>query len=264
MPEQTHSVTDSDPALASLQRHRDGPGWRWLKAEQAAESGTRRGWSGLDPWTKAAAAYLRQRDRRLAPKDDRELARVAAAVQIEAHIGQRETLQILTLGDVAPATIAELSGLAAEDVEWWEALFFDVRSQRRHPAWIRSHVTRPLEEAGRGPLAARLKVALAGGAEMAVQVIEADVRIPLEAAERIADAELKLHQKLVEAVDIPLVGSAEAVELLLAYEEYRLRRQQLEFEREQFRERCLAARRQHELAVKLLDGETLEANTDVG
>ena len=88
---------------------------------------------------------------------------------------------------------------------------------------------------------------------MAQLVIETDVRIPTEDAERIADAELKLHQKLVEATDIPLVGSADAIQLLTAIMEYRLAFEKLEFEREKFREHCRAEARRHELATQRLE-----------
>lgn len=121
------------------------------------------------------------------------------------------------IGGVDLQHVAEMSGVPPNEICTWEGLFFDVRACRNRPGWIRSKLIRPLEEAGQTTFAAGLKVALAGGASTAQLVIEADGRVPVEEAERILDAELKLHQKLVEATDIPLVGSANAVQLLTAH-----------------------------------------------
>ena len=67
------------------------------------------------------------------------------------------------------------------------------------------------------------------------------------------DAELRMHWKLVEAADIPLVGSADAVQLQVAHMEHCLAVMQLEFEREKFREHCEAETRRHELAMQRLE-----------
>lgn len=60
-------------------------------------------------------------------------------------------------------------------------------------------------------------------------------------------------EKLVEAADISLVGSADAVQLLTAHMDHCLTVKQLEFEREKFREYCEAEVRRHEFAMQRLE-----------
>ena len=243
-----------------MQRNKYGPRWRWETAQFAATSRSGKPLAYYDALTKLSAEFLRQRTAGRRRKVSPEFDAIEAAETIEEDFGLRETLQILTIGGVELQHIADMSGVPSDQIHTWEKLFFDVRECRNRPAWIRGKVIRPFEDAGKTTFASRLKVALAGGAAVAQNVIESDVRIPVEEAERIVDAELKLHQKLVEATDILIGGSADAVQLLTAHMEHTLAVKQLEFEREKFREQCEAEARRHEIAMqRLKDPERLLA-----
>jgi hypothetical protein len=231
-----------------MDRNRFGPQWRWIVAQDAAPHSSRKLPPTMDNVAQVAAAYLRKRDgRSFDHRHENGFQAIAAAEAMQGDTGVRETMQILTCGRVDIQDIAVTMARSIDEVRLWELLFFDIRDVLVLPGWVRAKVIQPLEEAGFTTLASRLKVAMAGGANVAQLLIESDVRIPTDEADQIADAQLRLHRKLIEASDFPIVCSEDAVRLLTAQMEHTLAMQQLEFEREKFRESCETARREYEL-----------------
>ncbi|MDP6558254.1 MAG: hypothetical protein QGG71_26560 [Pirellulaceae bacterium] len=244
-------MTISRTVRAAMDRNRFGPQWRWIVAQDAARQSSRKLPAAMDQFAQAAAAYLRKKHgRSFDHSQEGSFQAVAAAEAMQGDTGVRETMQILTCGRVDIQDIAVTMGRAIEEVRLWELLFFDIRDILDRPGWVRAKVMQPLDERGLTTFTSRLKVAMAGGPSVAQLLIESDVRIPTDEADQIADAQLRLHRKLIEASDFPIVCSEDAVRLLTAQMEHTLAMKELEFQREQFRESCEAARREHELSLR--------------
>lgn len=252
--------------VAAMQRNRFGPEWRWIVAQNVASVRSRKPPPTTDRLVQAAGAYLRKKGgRSFDHTQEGGFHAIAAAEAMQADTGVRETMQILTCGRVELHDIAATMARSTDDVRNWELLYFDVRGVLDLPGWVRAKVIQPLEEAALTTFASRLKVAMAGGERVAQLLIESDVQIPTNEAEQIADARLRLHRKLIEASDFPIVCSEDAVRLLTAQMEHTLAMSELDFEREKFRESCEVARREHELSlrqVKQSDVSTANATED--
>ncbi|MCA9114032.1 MAG: hypothetical protein KDA79_03035 [Planctomycetaceae bacterium] len=142
-----------------------GPAWRWERASSTAGASLRGLAVGRDEQLRSAHASLglcrRGADGRR--EASRRYPAVAAAEALETDNALRERLMILVLGDCSPAEIAERLRIEEHIIGVWESLFFDVRDAREATGWVFSHVIHPEQSRGNGSLAARLKMAFAGG-----------------------------------------------------------------------------------------------------
>lgn len=187
------------------------------------------------------------------------MRRIRQAEILEGDKHVRETASILVVGGVDAQEIADMCAVSSDVIQVWEELYFDVRSLRDCPGWIRGKVIRPLEESGESVLAGRLKAALGGGPHVAKLVIKADIEIPDDDADRLLNAELKMHQKFCEVSEMPIRNSAQAQKFFFEYSKHLDDCQKLDLARQKFQEKCAAGQRQHELAIRRLEHkETVE------
>ncbi len=243
------------PSAAIGQRGLKGPAWRWRLAAELPSQGARRLMRSFDQNVRDAHDYRRlcrqgEQGRKRAASRYPWIAAAEAINTDPARVGQ---LKIAVLGELDRAEIARRFGLDQRAIEAWESLFFDARGAREQTGWIRAHVIQPEIAAGRDSLAARLKLVASAGPSAARAVLDADGRVPLDAAERLFDRRLKLHLKFDAAVAMPLKTDRQKMSFLRMYTDLTLRERRLCLEERELQERCLEALRKHERAKVRLE-----------
>jgi hypothetical protein len=115
-----------------------------------------------------------------------------------------------------------------------ESLFFDLRGLRDSQGWMNNHVFGPEIKAGNMDLVARMGVAFAGGPLVTRALLDAEDRLPLDKALRLADQEMLLYAKLKAALEVELNPSS-TMKFLELYLDYDLQRTRLQLEQQKFR-----------------------------
>jgi len=238
----------------SMMRNKHGVNWRAQAAEQMSRGELKGLTKYYDRSTILASEYLcSKRERKIDGSTNPILRRIRQAEILEGDKHVRQTASILVVGGVDAQEIADMCAVSSDVIQVWEELYFDVRRLRDCPGWIRGKVIRPLEESGESVFAGRLKAALAGGPHVAKLVIKADIEIPYDDADRLLNAELKMHQKFCEVSELPIGNSAQAQKFSIQYCQHIHDRQKLDLARQKFQEKCAAEQRKHELAIRSLE-----------
>jgi hypothetical protein len=218
-----------------MERHFRGPDWRRQLAIAAAGQGGRRRVNSLDEATRRAAKFYALSDR--GPAGTAEAARhypeIAAAHAAWNTPALRDHLQLMLLGNLEPAEIAERLELSLPIVQTIEDLLFDVRSVLKSPTWVLFHAIRPEADKGHNDHAARMRAALYGGAHMARALLDASDGLPLATAERISAEMLLLHAKYRQCLEIPL-EPCRITEFMEQYIDLLSKERRLELDREKF------------------------------
>jgi hypothetical protein len=239
-------------AWQELQRSTIGPAWRWTKAQEFARvSATRRRPEHLDQIVHDAADYLRRcaATAQHGQEASRTYPLVAAAAKLAGDSAVDEKLKILVMAKCPRSDMAARLGVPEDVILMWEDLFFDVRIALASIGWVVAHVISPARTAGSGALAARFQLAYLGELVAAEAILAVDAELPLLPATRLFDVHLKLHLKMIEAAEMPLVSGRDALRLQKFYLQLRLKEQQLELAKTRLQERCAAALRRHELKL---------------
>jgi hypothetical protein len=154
---------------------------------------------------------------------------------------------VAALGDLPPAEIARRVGVEEAVVKIWESLFYDVRDCRGAISWLVTHVINREIAAGRGELAAKLKMVVAVGPVGAQAILDGGSRVPVTAGEHLFQRKLKLHLKYDQAMGMT-EGSDYHFRFVRLYTNLKMQEKRLKVEEAKLGERCNAALRKHELA----------------
>lgn len=219
-----------------------GADWRWRSASAFVASGKARMPVEFDAATRQAAEYLRGK-----AQGERKLPSLAAAEAFWSHPEQRASAQILILGNLPPAEICDVLQMEQSGLEVLETLFFDVRPMLTATHWIVTRVIFAEADAGRDDVAARLRVAYFGGRYAALALVNADLRLPIEPAQRLAASSALLHAKYVQAIEMPLTPE-QSLEFIKLTAEILHNDRRLQLEREKLAFRMQRWTERHELA----------------
>ena len=121
------------------------------------------------------------------------------------------------------------------------------RGRQSATAWIQIHVIQPEVAAGRGELAARLRMVSSVGAGAAQAILKADTRLPIREAEKLFERQLKLHLKFDNAVE--LTTDTDKARMFFIGQHAKLKReeQRMKFVREKLEKKCAEALDRHEV-----------------
>jgi len=187
-----------------MERGRRGPAWRQQSA--LADVRDRQHQESLDAPTRRAADFFRMRSR--GPhgqlRAERTYADIAGAEAVWADPFLRGPLQLLLLGDCSPAEIVDRLSLDPAVLQAIEDLYFDVRPMLKSGAWIVTKVIMLEADRGHDDLAAQMRLAFYGGPYAAMALIDSKIDMPSEPAERLQAADLLLHAKFIQAIEMPL------------------------------------------------------------
>lgn len=186
---------------------------------------------------------------------------VAAAEALSADASTTSMLKLMVLADLPADEIQRRVAIEPAVLATWEGLFFDVRQMWESKGWLAAHVIDHERKYGNPALAARMRVALAGGPLVVAMLLDAEAGLPLDDAARLDDQRMRLHLMTDEALHMPLGSSQEA----FAYVEMRahlmVAEQRLELAERKFSQRCVEAARKFELDKLRLDLQFQRART---
>ena len=217
-----------------------GPGFRWNLAQRFASS-ERSCWAErLDKPTQQATDYLR----RVAEVGD-ERARlkyptVSAACALCSNEPVFAMLRVALAGRLTAEEIASRLGTTPEVITLAEQLFFDLGRHRHAASWLHAHVFRPEVIYGSGEVAARIRLALAGGPATTRALLNGREQFALEQAQRVVHQEGLLYAKFQAALEFDLNADS-AQEFLKNYFDYEVARQQLALEQDKLAKACATA-----------------------
>ena len=116
---------------------------------------------------------------------------IAAAEELNTDAVKTGHLKVAALGDLDPKEVAKQFNVNQAVLRTWEQTFFNVRGCQSATAWIQIHVIQPEVAAGRGELAARLRMVSSVGAGAAQAILKADTRLPIREAEKLLEAAIE-------------------------------------------------------------------------
>ena len=236
--------------IALEARDRRGPAWRWKLAEEnlhdrPGQRLRRFGRDFLDTHHyRSLCDYSpvgRKQAFHLYPL-------LAAAEELNADMVRIGDCKVAVLGELDPKEVCRQLNVDEAVFRVWEKTFFDIRGCRSATGWIQIHVIRPEIAAGRGEVAARLRMVAALGPLAAKLILAADTRPPIQEAQKLFERQLKLHLKFDAAVEMTtdtdksrrfFIGQ----NMRLLFEERRLK-----FAREKLEKKCAEALNRRELA----------------
>ena len=245
-------------AFLDLQRHLDGPPWRWMLAQREAAQPSTGPLGQGDKLVAQAADCLRlcrqeDFDRHRARK--RYPAILAAHALWENEVA-RDQLKVLAMGGCPHCEVGTQLGVVEEIIATAEALYFDIRPSFNATGWIAYAVIRPEERAGNLDLAVRLRAAYFGGGLVAQAIVDAAQRLPMVKADRLFDQSVQMHLKVEQAIAMPLRDGRDALKLIQLHLEHSLQEKKLDLEIEKFRYACsqeLARRQTAENLAPVVD-----------
>jgi len=120
------------------------PAWRFRRASLLARHGGRATARGDDPRTRACARFLRGRGRRGGGRRcDPALAEAVALFESADPAWRRWEAEARLLAGQDDGAVAAACGLTAEGVQWYHALFFEVRPRLDAQVYITTVVLGP-------------------------------------------------------------------------------------------------------------------------
>jgi hypothetical protein len=209
-----------------MQRVMRGQDWRRRVAEELS-AGDSSGCRGLaDAATRNLAEFLtmsKSADPSMRAVAAKRFPKISQATALLADDTRAGHAKILALGGCRQSEIAARLGVSEDTIEYFEELFFDVRQMKSHTGWVFCNVIRRESEAGTYDLGAKLRLAYSGGPEVAKRILDAQIHVPVNDADRILGMEMLLHAKLRAALDMPLSNEEKAVfiEMSLDYEKHK-------------------------------------------
>lgn len=237
-----------------------GADWRWRLAEKiAAGDGPRPGdleyrASLHDSLVRQAAAFWR-----LQSQGAESLllhhgaGAVAEAFELEQKIDTSDLLKLYVLAGAPVEHIAEKCAISTELLTLWEQLFFDVRQLLTRLSVVAHVVVQRAIHEGRQALAARMKLARAGGVVMVDVLQRIDCSRYLSEAEKLYDLQIRLDVKANEALLLPIANESQRVRFAENYLKHKQATERLAFARERFLKKCeieIARLRISELATQ--------------
>ena len=241
------SGTIESPDFFRRRRTLDGPAWRWRLAVHESAAALAR--LGADEITLRARRYRqllkRKKGARSALQAD---SMIDMAVALNNDGDKAALLKIMTLSMLPDDEIAKRLEIELAALATWRALFFDVAGLEAARDWLSVHVIAPEERAGRGDLAVKLKLALAGGKSAARLILNAGMQIPLDEFERLENYRMRVNLLLEKALLLTPTNGQEALKLMKLDVDYRLGEKRLAFAERRFAETCRRRLQQHELA----------------
>lgn len=239
-----NSITE----LIRGERAAQGPAWR-LRLAQRLPEGLR---SPLDAdrLVSAARRYRACRARGGEPGDEavRRYPDIEQAHALEDQTQVAFRLQIMLLGCLPEPEMLQRAGLDAATYATWRGLFFDVDEHRTARDWLEAHVYGRLEASGRGDDALLLRMAAAGGAEVARALLDADAP-PKNELERVQKERQRLQRLAQRALSLAPTNGREALRFLKLYLDHQQVELRLTLAEERLAERCRENARNHEIKL---------------
>lgn len=235
--------------FAHRQRFLHGPAWRRQLGEVLLANPEQDG-AWVDPELKTWCAFIRQQ--RSAPEGRERAAKefgyLAAAVALDEDSVVANQLKVVVLAGCTPEAICARFLIDAKVLAAWEKVFFDVRQVRTALDWIVCKVIAPVEEQGEVSLAAKLKLACAGGPLAAEAALEAESHVLAQEGPTLFELKLCLHLKFQQAVQLGLGTAKERRFYLKMHADLMYREKQLQLKERQLEWKCQEALQKHELA----------------
>jgi hypothetical protein len=233
------------------QRDRHGPAWRWDLAEDCLHH-------RLDPWRWQfdhdfldVHHYRTLCDRSEVGKRQAVILypAIAAAEELNADIAKTGHLKIAVLGKLDPKEVSQQFHIDEAVFRTWERTFFDVRGCHLATHWVYIHIIQPELAAGRGDLAARLRMVSAVGTLAAKVILQADTRLPIREAQKLFERQLKLHLKFDAAIEMTPDTNKNRLFFIQQHAKLQLEERHLKLAREKLVRKCEEALDRHKLAM---------------
>lgn len=248
----TNTITDEQAMreIAMEQRDLRGPEWRWdLAAETLNDrQGLRLRRFGRDFCDVHHYRMLcehspvgRKQAFHLHPT-------IVAAERLNTDTVKTGHLKVAVLGELDPKEVCRQLNIDEAVFCAWEKTFFDARGCRSATGWIQIHVIQPEIAAGRGELAARLRMVSAVGPVAAQVILKADTRLPIREAQKLFERKLKLQLKFDAAVELTTDTDKSRMFFIGQHAKLLFEEKRLQHAREKLEKKCAEALNRHELA----------------
>lgn len=234
----------------TLRHHRSlfGPAWRYELAQTSRPRYAFPVAGGGDPWLTNLLSYLTLNARGAISAAQEKFPAIADAITLQSNADLTAKLKLMVLADMNLEVMHQLLDVPVATLQAWEAIFFDIRDLREATGWLAACVVERERKTGNTALAARMKLAISGGAVAVCAMLQNDVEIPLDEADRLFQRKLKLDLKLTEVLDLPIDSEQARLRFVEIYTEMHAETKRLELAGRKLDERCLHAREKYELA----------------
>jgi hypothetical protein len=230
---------------------RSSLGAAWRRKYAQAQVACRPLGKGLDDsWLSDFCRYwkLRCAGESGTAKAEKAFPALFAAEQLNGDPGVVATLKLMVVGGLPRDEIAQRIDTDLDVVAAWEKIHFDIREVRDATDWLASHVIAAEQRDGNEELAAKLRIAIGGGAEAARAILDLDDDLPCDQADRLFVRRLKLHIKFDQAMAIPLVDDSSKMRLVKLHADIQISLRGLELESQKLVQKCIESRNRFELA----------------